>query len=262
MAFFTTSDNAKIYYREAGQGKNLIMVHGYSCTGEYFKKNFPELSKYYHVINVDLRGHGNSSDVDHGMQVARLATDIHELLTELDLQDVTYLGWSMGCSIGWSYWQLFGKDRLSKFIFIDEAAWALNAPENPSNLLTFDETQAFEKSLFVDEKKAIDDFIQSALVDKSVEITDLVNDSAKAHPEFLAPLFNNHMTLDWNDTIKTITIPSLVVSGKQSFLNWKLVKKVADDIPNSRFEQFADSGHLLFIEEPERFNKLVADFIG
>ena len=46
--------------------------------------------------------------------------DVHQLLEHLDLKDVVLLGWSMGCSVLWSYWDLFRSDRLSKLIMVDE----------------------------------------------------------------------------------------------------------------------------------------------
>ena len=44
--------------------------------------------------------------------------DVHQLLEHLDLKDVVLLGWSMGCSVLWSYWDLFRSDRLSKLIMV------------------------------------------------------------------------------------------------------------------------------------------------
>lgn len=261
MSYLTTNDNAKIYYTESGQGKNLLMVHGYGCSGKYFENNIPELSKHFHVITVDLRGHGNSNEAVSGERISRLATDIHELLVSLDLKDVTYLGWSMGCSIGWSYWDLFQNDRLSKFVFVDEPARALETPDNHAGLLDYQQTLDFCKSLYTDKEKALSSFIKGIVINKDLDLTELINDSVKANENFISPLFYNHMANDWHDVIKTITIPSLVISGKKSFFNWKLVKQVSEDLPNGQFEIFNDVGHMLFFEEADKFNKIVTEFV-
>lgn len=261
MSYFTTNDNTRIYYDVAGQGKNLLMVHGYGCSSKYFKNNVPELSKHFRVITVDLRGHGNSSKTVSGARVSRLATDIHELLQSLDLHDVTYLGWSMGCSIGWSYWDLFRDDFLSKFIFVDETALAINNANNYSGLLDYQETLDFCQSLYADKDRALTDFISGILINKNLDISDLIAESLRANTNFIAPLFYNHLIIDWEDVIKTITLPSLVISGGKSFFDSNTVKKVSDDIPNSQFASFDDVGHLLFFEEPEKFNNLVTNFI-
>ena len=45
-------------------------------------------------------------------------------MEHLGLWDVTMLGWSMGCSVTWSYWDLFRSDRLTKTILVDEPPYA------------------------------------------------------------------------------------------------------------------------------------------
>ena len=69
---------------------------------------------------MDLRGHGESGKPSYGYRISRLAMDVKQLLDALELEDVTLLGWSMGCSVVWSYWDLFRGHRLSKLILVDE----------------------------------------------------------------------------------------------------------------------------------------------
>ncbi|ABJ56634.1 alpha/beta fold hydrolase [Oenococcus oeni] len=261
MSYFVTNDDTKIYYTEQGSGKNLLMVHGYGCSGKYFKNNVPELSKHFHVVTIDLRGHGNSNEAVSGKRISRLATDVHELIKHLDLNDVTYLGWSMGCSVGWSYWDLFRADRLKKFIFVDEPALGLDTKDNPSGLLNYQQTLDFCSSLYTDKEGALNGFIKNIVIDKSLNLNDLIEDTDKANADFVSPLFYNHMANDWSDIIKTIDIPSLVFSGKKSFFNWKLVKKVSEELQNSEFELFENVSHMLFFEEADHFNKSVTEFI-
>ncbi len=52
---------------------------------------------------------------------ARLAKDLFELLTELDLNEVALLGHSMGSSVIWCYIDLFGSERLSEIILVDQS---------------------------------------------------------------------------------------------------------------------------------------------
>ena len=72
------------------------------------------------MIAIDQRGHGESEKPGFGYKIHRLSKDLHELLISLDLTDVTVLGHSMGCSVIWGYWELFGADRLAKIILVDE----------------------------------------------------------------------------------------------------------------------------------------------
>ena len=261
MQTITTSDGVKIAYNQAGQGKNLVMVHGYGCSSLYFKRNIPALAKHFKVTAIDLRGHGESEKTSKGPRVSRLAADVHELLEQLDISDAVYLGWSMGCSVGWSYWDLFQSDRLSKFIFVDEPALGLDTPDNPSRLLNYQQTIDFIHSLAADKKKALDGFINGIVVHKENDVSDLIRSSCKVEPGFAGRLFYNHMVTDWSDVLPTIRIPALVISGGKSFFNPELVKATAKLLPDASVESFPETGHLMFFEESERFNRIVTEFI-
>jgi non-heme chloroperoxidase len=59
---------------------------------------------------------------------SRLARDLYELLTDLDLNEVVLLGHSMGSSVIWCYFDLFGPERLSKIILVDQSPFLTSDP--------------------------------------------------------------------------------------------------------------------------------------
>ena len=95
----TTSDGVRLSYLEAGSGKPLVLIPGWSQTAEQFKFQLEGLSDRYHVIALDLRGHGDSDKPVFGYRIQRLAKDVADVLKALDLKDVTILGHSMGCFV-------------------------------------------------------------------------------------------------------------------------------------------------------------------
>jgi pimeloyl-ACP methyl ester carboxylesterase len=67
---------------------------------------------------------------------------------------------------------------------------------------------------------------------------------------------------DYRPALRSLDIPALVCAGADE--KWRSaasVKYAADLIPNARFELFQESGHCITIEEPERFNRVLSDFI-
>ncbi len=58
--YFTANDGARIHYMEAGTGKPLVLIPGWSQTAAQFKHQLEGLSDRYHVIALDMRGHGES----------------------------------------------------------------------------------------------------------------------------------------------------------------------------------------------------------
>jgi pimeloyl-ACP methyl ester carboxylesterase len=260
MDTFITSDRVQIYYTDQGHGPILLFAHGYGCTGKFFERNLPMLSKHFRVISVDLRGQGHSNQVEKGPRVSRLAQDLHELLRTLRLKDVTFVGWSMGCSVGWAYWDLFKDDRLSKFVFIDEPALAASTPDNPTGAMGYDELADFQQTMATNTKKTIEGFIKSLLHKTELNIDDLIADAQLGNGQFLAKLIFNHHIMDWSDVLPSITLPTLVLSGENSLVNWHSVQKVSQSIPQAKFKCFPDAGHLLFFEYPQKFNQLIAEF--
>ena len=118
--YFTANDGARIHYIEAGTGKPLVLIPGWSQTAAQFKHQIQGLSDRYHVFALDMRGHGESDKPNHGYRIHRLSKDVHEFLVAKNLTGVTLAGHSMGCSVIWGYWELFGSERLAKLVLIDQ----------------------------------------------------------------------------------------------------------------------------------------------
>src|SRR5882762_3821756 len=116
--YLRTNDGVRLHYLEAGAGKTIVLVHGISQTAEQFKFQIEGLADRYRVIALDLRGHGESEKPNFGLKIHRLAQDLREALVATNADDVTLLGHSMGCSVIWAYWELFGADRLGKIVLI------------------------------------------------------------------------------------------------------------------------------------------------
>jgi pimeloyl-ACP methyl ester carboxylesterase len=54
-------DDVALAYEEAGRGDPpLLLVHGWTCDHSFFAPKFEHFSRTHRVVNVDLRGHGES----------------------------------------------------------------------------------------------------------------------------------------------------------------------------------------------------------
>ena len=104
--FVKTSDGAYIHYQMEGDGKPILLVHGWGVSSKFYVNNVDVLKKNFRIVTIDLRGHGLSSKGLHGYILDRLAMDIHEVIEALALENVMLMGWSMGGPIMLSYWKL------------------------------------------------------------------------------------------------------------------------------------------------------------
>ena len=288
MGEIRTSDGVTLRYEEAGSGRPLVLVPGWSQTAAQFKHQLTGLSDRYRVIALDLRGHGNSDRPAHGYRISRFAKDLHDALVALDLTGVNLLSHSMGCSVVWCYWDLFGSGRLSKLIFVDQspfltanpswsqaereaAEFALDPPSLRDDPITLYRIQNLIDAVTglagPNGEDMTRQFIGTMFTSRTSEQEKawIIDNVLKLPRRYAARLVYNHATQDWFDVVKRIDLPTLLIGARASQIPWKSMVWLHDHIPNSRLEIFeADEGgkHFLFMENPEKFNRLVADFIG
>jgi non-heme chloroperoxidase len=271
----TTSDGVKLHYLEAGSGPTLVLVHGWSQSAEQFAFQIDGLSDRYHVIAIDQRGHGESEKPNHGLKIQRLAVDLHDVLTALDLRDVTLLGHSMGCSVIWCYWDLFGSERLARLALIDEPplltsnpAWSPEVAEAAGAIFTPAVVTDTCNALAGPEGDAVTRGFIGGMVTGACpeELKEwIIQRNFRMSRQDAATLLYNHCHQDWRDVIPRITLPTLVVGGRVSLVPWKAVAWTAGQIAGARLEIFeeAEGGqHFMFVENPQKFNALLAEFIG
>jgi pimeloyl-ACP methyl ester carboxylesterase len=274
--YVTTSDGVKLHYVEAGTGPILLTFHSWSGTAEQFKDQIQNLSHRYRCIALEMRGHGDSEKPNHGYKIQRLAKDVHDVIHALELNNVTLLGHSMGCSVIWSYWELFDSDSLSKIILVDQSpvlttnpAWS--AEEKEASGAIFDDSQAMVdacNSIAGPEGEDATRELFSGAFTKNMaeaEKNRLIEDFLKLPRQHAATLLYNHCVQDWRDVIPRINIPTLVVGGRVSIIPWKSQEWIHNQIRGSRLEIFEEEeggNHFMFIEEPQKFNRIVSEFIG
>ena len=131
MAYFELANGEKLYYEDTSAGeKTLVMLHGWTSSHEIYERPVELLKDKVRCIAYDHRGHGGSKDAN-GEQVTMetLASDLHELVEGMDLQDVNLLGWSMGAGVVMTYLERYGTERLRQIILCDMTPKQINDDE-------------------------------------------------------------------------------------------------------------------------------------
>lgn len=267
MPHITTSDGTRIHYEEQGHGRPLVMLHGWTFSGRFFHRTVGPISEQARVITVDLRGHGRSEKPQHGYRISRLAADLRDLLVALNLQDVTVLGWSIGCPIIWSYLELFGSERIRNAIFVQQtpkqyysADWKLG------HAACFDQAglTAVQQQLTLTPDEFDRGNLESCIChplpedEKALLLREMAQSPAHARSAMMA----DHTTQDWRDILPRFTLPALMmIARKDKVLNPDGPAWVAQHMPNCTSVEFEDSAHMVFLDETEKFNRTVLDFL-
>jgi non-heme chloroperoxidase len=113
-------DGASMAYDDAGSGRPVVLIHGVSMSRRFFERNVATFAERFHVINVDLRGHGESPPHDGGHTVAQYARDIRHLLRGLELDAAVLVGWSMGSLVVWDMIRQFGTGGLAGHVVVSQ----------------------------------------------------------------------------------------------------------------------------------------------
>ncbi len=264
---FITNDGVKLFYDVKGEGKPLLMLAGWTCSTRFFDKNADELAKNFKVVRMDFRSHGESEKVEFSHRISRYAMDVKNLLDYLDLKDVTALGWSMGASVLWSYLELFAKDRITKLVCVDQAPLQFTGPD-----WQWGQNGCYDAEMFARLCKDLE------YAHKQVSVSTvhgcMYREPSKEEEKFLSAeiykcpaytaieIMRDHTNLDWRDFIKRIDVPTLVcVARKSAVFDWQGSEWVGKNIKNAKIEYFENSGHMLFWEESEKFNRIIKDFM-
>jgi len=114
MDNFFNYKNKKIYYRVAGKGSCLVLLHGFLESQNIWKKYVEHLSKHLKVVTLDLPGHGRSDNIDEVHSMELMADVVHNLLQALQIDKCVIIGHSMGGYVALAFADLFA-DKVKGF---------------------------------------------------------------------------------------------------------------------------------------------------
>jgi non-heme chloroperoxidase len=273
--YITTSDGVRVHYVESGKGATVLLIPGWSQSAAGFDKQIDDLSRDHRVIVMDNRGHGKSDKPSHGYRVCRLAADVRDLILSLRLQDVTLVGHSLGCSVIWSYWDLFGGAAISKLVLADQSAVLIADPAWPAGQAAelgaiFTPAAALELVAGIrgPDGDAASRTLLRAMHTAQLSASDadwIAEQNSLLPREHAATLMQDHLTNDWRDVLPQIDVPTLVIGGEVSIIPHSAVEWVASQIPKAQVRVFSESeagSHFMFWESAELFNSLIRGFLA
>lgn len=96
-------NGTRLRYLIGGQGRPVVLLHGYAETGLMWRPIMPLLAKSHTVIVPDLRGAGGSAKPPTGYDKKTMAMDIHELTRSLKLERIAIVGHDIGLMVAYAY---------------------------------------------------------------------------------------------------------------------------------------------------------------
>jgi pimeloyl-ACP methyl ester carboxylesterase len=242
----------------------LVLIHGISMSRRYFHKQLTALSTSHRVIAVDLRAHGDSEKVDSGHTVPQYARDIDQFLRALGLDRPVLLGWSMGVFVALDYIRQFGSGGLRGLIDVDEAASDFKWDGWEHGFLDLPTLHSLMTAVQDDREAFIAEFVPDMFHNPQAreDLDWMIRESSKLPTGPLSAILFDQTVQDYRDVLGTIDVPTLICWGQHDqLLPVSGAPYMHEHIRGSRLELFENSGHCPFLEEAERFNQVVQEFL-
>jgi|ERR1700733_7861561 non-heme chloroperoxidase len=253
--FFKTSDGVRIHYVEAGSGRPIVFIPGWTMPTWIWQKQIDEFSKHYHIVAVDPRSQGESDKPPYGHLPETRSRDYKELVDQLALKKPVLVGWSMACGELIKYAEQFGSDNVAGFVLVDGFV-----TDKPSDL--FGPISGWMNQLQLDRQKQADGFVRSMFKKpQSEDYLKRVIDASTQVPADTAVLLIYDMIAvrDFSPGLARMNRPVLFTYQPESQQSADYLKlKLGDKL---RLQLFDGDGHALFVDDPEKFNHVVEDFI-
>lgn len=259
LAFFTTGDGCRIAYRFDGSPGNpvLVLSNSIGTTMNMWDPQIQALSKHFHVLRFDTRGHG-ASDVPVGAySMDRLGRDVIELLDALHIDRVHFCGLSLGGMIG-QWLGIYAPERIDALILCNTSSFLGPASQ-------FDERIAdvlHVKSIAETADMFLGYWFPAHMLNTQNPNVDSIRAMLLAmQPQGFAGCYAAVRDMDMRRTVALIRNPTLVIGGLHDTVTLPSHSEwIAAQIPHAKLTMLP-AVHLSNIEYPEAFLDAMLGFL-
>ena len=261
-------------YVMAGQGPALLLLHGLGCDHTTWEPVIRSLAKKYTVIAPDLLGHGRSAKPRADYSVGGYANGMRDLLTVLNIDKVTVVGHSLGGGVAMQFAYQF-PERTERMILV--APGGLGPEVTPIiRAVSLPGFHAVMGALTLPGLRHLGMAGMRALSRSGLSMTHDLDEVAEIYDTFKDPRARRAIrhvvraVVDTRGQIVTMVdrayltqaMPMLVVWGSEDkVIPVKHAETAAAVAPGAHVEVLGNSGHFPHKDHPERFVKIVNDFV-
>jgi non-heme chloroperoxidase len=266
----SASPSTHLHYVDLGSGKPVVLVHGWPLSHRMWESQIVALTDAgFRCIAYDRRGFGESGRPTGGYDYDTFASDLNDVITQLDLRDVALAGFSMGGGEVARYLGRYGSARVSKAMLLGSVTpFLLKTKDNPGGVdqSVFDGMIAGVKQ---DRIAFLDQFFPNFYnyePGKGVS-ADLIPFTKwiawAASPLATRECITAFGTTDFRADMKAFTMPTLIGHGDSDrIVPFEVSGKIAHEmIPGSRLELLKGFPHGFAATHAQRLNELMLDFL-
>jgi len=262
----------ELYYEDLGSGDPVVLVHGWPLDSRSWEPQLhPLLAAGHRVIAYDRRGFGRSSRTAAGYDFDTLAADMDRLLTELDLREVTLVGFSLGTGELARYVGVHGTERLKACVFIESLAPSfVKSGENP-NGVDKAVVEGVQQAILADrfawltgqlgDFLNLDEYLGRRVSEETVR--DAWNAGAAASPIATWACVPGWLD-DFTEDITRIDVPTLILHGTAD----RILsldgqgRRLHAALPDARYVEIEGGPHVMCVTHADEVNRELLAFLS
>ena len=269
MPFIETADHTRLFYKDWGAGKPVVLIHGWPVNADMWEYQAVAMAAHGHrVIAYDKRGFGRSDQPWNGYDYDTFADDLHTLMEKLDLHDAMLVGYSMGGGEVARYLSRHGTDRVSKAVLLSSVTpYMLKTKEHPDGA----DPSIFEDmiaGLVADRPHFLTtfgkQFFGAGMLNTSIS-TEIMqwtgNMALMASPKATIDCVRAFAGTDFRPDMKAFSIPTLILhgDGDQTVPIDLSARATAKLIPNATLKEYPGASHATFFTQKD---EVLSDLMG
>ena len=250
----SAADGVPIHYSVTGKGEPaLVFIHCWTCNRTFWENQVAEFSKTYRVVTIDLPGHGESGQGRKTWSVESFGDDVATVVKKLGLKRVVLVGSSMGGPIALEATRRM-PDRVIAIVPVDTL-------QNVEEKLPPDQLDAVFKQMEADFKNAVtsllNQFFFSPTTPPAVRER-VINATVSTKPDVAIPMLKAVFSYDPAPAMREIKVPIRAINADRVPTNVEANRKYA---PQFDAVIIKGTGHYPMLEDPARFNQMLADIL-
>ena len=269
--YITTSDNTKLYVKDWGEGRPVILVHGWPLSADSWDDQAIAIADAgFRVIAYDRRGFGRSDQPWNGYEYDTLTDDLAAVMKETGATDAALVGFSMGGGEVARYMSRHNGENVSKAVLVSSVVpYMLKTDDNPDGVeqATFDEmTEGMKKDRAHFFSSFFKDFygvgmLSHPVSDEMLEWSRSVamQASLKATLDCAAAF----ATTDFRPDLSAFTVPTLIIhgTGDETVPIDTSARPAAEGIANAKLLEYDGAPHGLFATHKEQLTRDLLAFL-
>ncbi|MEM5540410.1 alpha/beta hydrolase [Olleya sp. AS48] len=274
MPFITnknTAETVDIFYEDYGSGQPVILIHGWPLSRKSWEHQVWKIVESgYRCISYDRRGFGISSTPWNGYDYSALASDLEQIIAQLDLEDVIVVGFSMGGGEVVRYCTDFGTDKIAKAALISSIIPLVKQKEDNPDGVSEKDLQGIQDALEEDRVGFLKEFSKGFynFEDNKDKVSQAQLDydfvvASHASPRATIETAKAWMHTDFRDELKNVNVPTLIVHGDSD--NTVPIEtsanQAAKGITDNVFKVIKGAPHGLNITHKDQLNTILIDFL-